>query len=74
VGDTSQTALDIIKANYNDLPNSRISNVIIVRGTYYGAVIFKYTNLYGKVELFDYNTTGITVYRLYNGTWSERVI
>lgn len=39
-----------------------------------GAIVFKYSNSYGKVILVPYGTTGIIVYQLMNGTWSERSI
>ena len=73
-GKSSQSVLDIIQANYGNLPNFSMRNVIITRGWAYGAIVFKTSNTAGKVLVFGYDDTGLTIYRLLNGTWTERTI
>ena len=73
-GKESQSVLDIIQANYGNLPNYSMRNVIITRGWAYGAVVFKASDTAGKVLVFGYDATGLTIYRLLDGTWTERTI
>ena len=74
-GTTSQTVLEIVAEKYQNLPNNSIRMVVILRGGgKYGAVVFKSSNLYGKVALLNYGESGITIYRLYSGAWTERTI
>mgnify|MGYP007011723993 CR=1 FL=1 len=74
-GDASQSALDVIQANYPSLPHSCMRNVVLgYSGKRNGAIVYKYTNSHGKVILMPYETNGIVVFQLMSGTWSERSI
>ncbi len=73
-GDNSDPVIDIIAVNYLSLPNNCTRLVTVKRSASQGLIVFKADNQYGKVIMLSYFTTGITVYQLYNGTWTERVI
>jgi hypothetical protein len=75
-GTASQTPLELVEANYPNLPSPcmRLVTIFIHGYAVYGALVFKYTNSNGKVVILSYLETGITVFRLRDGTWSTRTI
>ena len=70
-GDSASTLQDLINTGYMALPNSVVHSVRIQRGPDgYGATVYKSSNLYGAVLVFNYSSTfGAELWQLRNGTW-----